>query len=42
MLVQPVLVDILNLACNFWFVAVSKVPRTEVKAAHALAKSVNV
>ncbi|KAI8552253.1 hypothetical protein RHMOL_Rhmol06G0252400 [Rhododendron molle] len=39
-LVRPILSDIVPLACKFDYVIVSKVPRTEVRAAHALAKNV--
>lgn len=40
-LVRIILSDIVHLACKFNYVVVSKVSRTEVRAAHALAKDVN-
>ncbi|KAI8558271.1 hypothetical protein RHMOL_Rhmol04G0077800 [Rhododendron molle] len=40
-LVRIILSDVVHLACRFNYVVVSKVPRTEVRAAHAIAKDVN-
>ncbi|KAG5554228.1 hypothetical protein RHGRI_011926 [Rhododendron griersonianum] len=40
-LVRIILSDIVYLACKFNYVVISKVPRTEVRAAHSLAKYVN-